>query len=102
MLRDRKDPEFNRPFATNVALFDGGPWYAIPNWPSVHHTMGGLRIDTAARVIDLWGRAIPRLYAAGEVTGGIHGAARIGGNSSADPVVFGRIAGSGAARETAL
>jgi urocanate reductase len=102
MLRERKDPDFGRPFAANVALFEGGPWYAIPNWPSVHHTMGGLRIDTAARVIDIWGRAIPRLYAAGEVTGGIHGAARIGGNSSADPVVFGRIAGSGAAAETAI
>ncbi len=101
MLRERKDPDFSRPVAANVALFDGGPWYAIPNWPSVHHTMGGLRIDATARVIDLWGRAIPRLYAAGEVTGGIHGAARIGGNSSADPVVFGRIAGGGAARETA-
>ena len=102
MLRERKDPDFNRPIAANVALFDGGPWYAIPNWPSVHHTMGGLRIDVAARVIDLWGRAIPHLYAAGEVTGGIHGAARIGGNSSADPVVFGRIAGSSAAHETAI
>ena len=102
MLRERKDPDFSRPFAANVALFDGGPWYAIPNWPSVHHTMGGLRIDNAARVIDIWGRAIPRLYAAGEVTGGIHGAVRIGGNSSADPVVFGRIAGSGAARESAI
>ena len=100
MLNERKDTDFNRPFAKDVATFDSGPWYAIPNWPSVHHTMGGLRIDRGARVIDIWGRAIPRLYAAGEVTGGIHGAARIGGNSSADPVVFGRIAGGGAAGET--
>lgn len=101
MLRERKDADFNRPFAADVSPFDSGPWYAIRNWPSVHHTMGGLRIDRAARVIDIFGQPIPRLYAAGEVTGGIHGAARIGGNSSADPVVFGRIAGSGAARETA-
>ena len=56
--------------------------------------MGGLRIDTQARVIDIWGHAIPRLYAAGEVTGGIHGAGRLGGNSSADPIVFGHIAGA--------
>ena len=102
MLRERKDPEFNRPIATDVAMFASGPWYAIRNWPSVHHTMGGLRIDSTARVIDIWGRAIPRLYAAGEVTGGIHGAARIGGNSSADPVVFGRIAGSRAAAESLI
>ncbi len=101
MLRERKDPEFNRPFAADVALFAEGPWYAIRNWPAVHHTMGGLRIDSTARVIDIWGRPIPRLYAAGEVTGGIHGAARIGGNSSADPVVFGRIAGNRVAAEAA-
>jgi urocanate reductase len=100
-LRERKDPDFNRPISADTVAFETGPWYAIPNWPSVHHTMGGLRIDSSARVMDILGRPIPRLYAAGEVTGGIHGAVRLGGNSSAAPVVFGRIAGKCAAAEPA-
>jgi fumarate reductase flavoprotein subunit len=99
LLLDRHDPDFNRPFAGDLRAFEDGPWYAVPNWPSVHHTMGGLRIDSHACVIDILGQPIPHLYAAGEVTGGIHGAARMGGNSSADPIVFGRIAGGGAAGE---
>jgi len=62
--------------------------------------MGGLRIDEKARVIDVFGKPIPRLYAAGEVCGGTHGNNRIGGNSLAECVVFGRIAGTNAAEES--
>lgn len=71
-----------------------GPYYAAPRVPTVHHTMGGVQINTDAQVIDVNGTVIPGLYAAGEVTGGIHGANRLGGNALTDTVVFGRIAGS--------
>ena len=59
--------------------------------------MGGLVIDTMTRVIDIYGQPIDGLYAAGEVTGGVHGANRLGGNAVADIVVFGRIAAQNAA-----
>lgn len=72
---------------------ENGPWYAIPRTPSVHHTMGGIVIDTDARVMNTEGNAIAGLYAAGEVTGGIHGANRMGGNALVDCLTFGRIAG---------
>ena len=74
-----------------------GPYYATPMVPAVHHTMGGIRIDRDARVLDANGNAIPGLFAAGEVTGGVHGANRVGGNGIADVVVFGRVAGTSAA-----
>ena len=63
----------------------------------VHHTMGGLMINTDTEVLKADGTAIAGLYAAGEVTGGVHGANRLGGNAVADFVVFGRIAGEEAA-----
>jgi fumarate reductase flavoprotein subunit len=63
----------------------------------VHHTMGGLKINTQTQVLNEQGEAIPGLYAAGEVTGGVHGANRLGGNAVADIIVFGRIAGQQAA-----
>ncbi len=66
---------------------------------SVHHTMGGVEINTKAQAIDRHGKVIPGLYAAGEVTGGIHGSNRVGGNAIADIMVFGRIAGANAATE---
>ena len=64
---------------------------------SVHHTMGGIRINVKAQVLDAEGHVIPGLYAAGEVTGGIHGSNRLGGNAIADVMVFGRTAGTNAA-----
>ncbi|MGO4936522.1 flavocytochrome c [Fundicoccus sp. Sow4_H7] len=70
-----------------------GPFYALMVTPSIHHTMGGLHIDTQTHVLDTEGEIIPGLYAAGELTGGIHGGNRIGGNAVLDIVVFGRIAG---------
>lgn len=70
-----------------------GPFYAIRVTAKVHHTMGGIEIDETTRVMDTSGNVIPGLFAAGEVTGGIHGANRLGGNAIADVISFGRIAG---------
>lgn len=75
-----------------------GPWYACKKVPTVHHTMGGLQINTKAQVLDKNGKVIPGLYAAGETTGGIHGSNRLGGNAIADIMVFGRTAGTNAAQ----
>ena len=72
-------------------------YYAIRITPAVHHTMGGVKIDTKAEVIGTNGKPIPGYFAAGEVTGGVHGANRLGGNAQADIIVFGRIAGQSAA-----
>ncbi|HOA20743.1 MAG TPA: flavocytochrome c [Sedimentibacter sp.] len=76
---------------------DTPPYYAGARKPTVHHTMGGIEINTEAQVIDTQGNIIPGLYAAGEVTGGIHGSNRLGGNALADINTFGRIAGRNAA-----
>lgn len=74
-----------------------GPFYALPRVPALHHTMGGIRIDTKAHVLDKSGNIIPGLYAGGEVTGGVHGGNRLGGNAVTETVVFGKIAGLSAA-----
>jgi len=73
--------------------FSEGPFHAFSITPSIHHTMGGVRIDSQARVLNEDGEAITGLYAAGEIVGGIHGANRLGGNALTDIIVFGRIAG---------
>lgn len=94
MVEAKKDPKFGR------KLFDRPivkpPFYATPRAPSIHHTMGGLQISTNAQVLDKNGKPIPGLYAAGEVTGGIHGSNRLGGNATADVLTFGRIAAKSA------
>ncbi len=77
---------------------DTAPFYAGARVPTVHHTMGGIEINEKAEVLDANGNVIPGLYAAGEVTGGIHGANRLGGNALADVNVFGKIAGESAAK----
>lgn len=74
------------------------PFYASPRVPTVHHTMGGVEIDTTTHVMDKDGNNIPGLLAAGEVTGGIHGSNRLGGNALVDIHVFGKIAGEEAAK----
>lgn len=76
---------------------DTAPFYAAPRTPTVHHTMGGIAINTSAEVVGTNGQIIPGLFAAGEVTGGIHGSNRLGGNALPDTIVFGRIAGRNAA-----
>ncbi|WP_461204963.1 flavocytochrome c [Clostridium sp. DL1XJH146] len=75
-----------------------GPYYAVEVGPAVHHTMGGLMINTDTQVINNSGDVIEGLFAAGEVTGGVHGANRLGGNAMADITTFGRIAGTNAAK----
>ena len=71
---------------------ENGPWVATPRQACVHHTMGGVTIDTDGHVLDETGAVIEAICAAGEVTGGIHGANRLGGNAVVDTVVFGRLA----------
>ena len=78
---------------------DTAPFYAGKRVPTVHHTMGGIKITPETRVVDQNGEIIKGLFAAGEVTGGIHGANRLGGNALADVHTFGRIAGATAAKE---
>ena len=73
------------------------PFYAIRLWPKVHYTPGGVGINSEAQVIDLNGRPIPHLFAAGEVCGGIHGASRLGSCALTECIIFGRIAGQQAA-----
>ena len=88
------DEEFGRTSFANK--LDTAPYYAIEVGPGVHHTMGGLKINANAEVISTEGAVIAGLYAAGEITGGVHGGNRLGGNAVADIVVFGRIAGASA------
>ena len=87
-----KDEAFGRATGMEADL-SVAPYYAIKVAPGIHHTMGGIKIDTLTHVIDTDGNIIPNLYAAGEVTGGVHGGNRIGGNAVADIVVYGRVAG---------
>ena len=91
----KKDAEFERDTGMDNDL-SVAPYYAIKIAPGIHHTMGGVKIDTKAEVIDKSGKAIPGLFAAGEVTGGVHGGNRLGGNAVADIVIFGGIASDSA------
>ena len=91
----KSDTEFNRTSFANPLT--AAPYYAIKITPAVHHTMGGIVINPKAEVLNEKGEVISGLFAAGEVTGGVHGANRLGGNAVADFTVFGRIAGQSAA-----
>ncbi|MBR5560129.1 MAG: flavocytochrome c [Clostridia bacterium] len=91
----QKDEEFGRMSFANP--LDTAPYYAVMVAPGIHHTMGGVKINTAAEVLTEAGEAIPGLFAAGEVTGGVHGANRLGGNAVCDIIVYGRIAAQSAA-----
>ncbi|MEG0764688.1 MAG: flavocytochrome c [Pseudoflavonifractor sp.] len=90
------DPEFGRT-TSMVPMSEGGPWFILKGVVSVHHTMGGVKIDTSAHVLDAGDKVIPGLYAAGEVTGSVHGNNRVGTCAISDIVVFGKIAGKSAA-----
>ena len=92
-VTDRKDPEFGKTILPDARPLIEAPFYAARVWPKVHHTMGGVQINAHAQVIDLDGAIIPGLYAAGEITGGVHGACRLGSVAIIDCLVFGRIAG---------
>jgi len=97
----KKDDDFDCMIFPDAKPTATAPFYAARLWPKVHHTMGGLVIDKNAQVFGFDLKPLKGLYAAGEVTGGIHGAVRLGGVAMADCIVFGRIAGKNAAKETA-
>lgn len=90
MVEAGVDTDFGR--TDNFNKIGEGPYFMFSSVVSVHHTMGGVQIDESARVIDTNGNVIPGLYAAGEVTGGIHGGNRLGSVAVADTAIFGRIA----------
>ena len=90
-----QDTRFERPDLPRA--LSTAPFYAIEVTPAVHHTMGGVMIDAETRVEDTDGVVIKGLFAAGEVTGGVHGANRLGGNAVSDIITFGRLAGAEAA-----
>ena len=96
----KEDPEFGKPILPEALPLDQPPFYAMRLWPKVHHTMGGVQINVRGQVINLDAHPIRGLYAAGEVTGGVHGACRLGSCAITDCLVFGRIAGRNAATET--
>jgi len=89
------DPDYSR---SPVKVLNSTKFYAIEVEPGIHYTMGGLKIDEWTQVISTDGTPIPGFFAAGEVTGGVHGADRLGGNSISETITFGRIAGTSAAR----
>ncbi len=95
-VENKKDSELNR------ELFDKkievGPFFAVSRVPSVHYTIGGVKINENTEVLDKEGNVIKGLFAAGEVTGGVHGGNRLGGNGVTDTIVFGRIAGKNASK----
>lgn len=90
----KNDPDFGRTSFANP--LNTAPYYAVKVTAGVHHTMGGLKINANTEVLNEKGEVIPGLFAAGEVTGGVHGANRLGGNAVADFTVFGRTAGAAA------
>lgn len=93
--------QFGRNFGTaRAGSIDptAGPFYATPRIPIIHHTMGGVEIDTYTRVLNVNGNVISGLYAGGEVVGGVHGTNRLAGNAITEAFVFGRIAGESAAQ----
>lgn len=96
-VKNNEDKEFGRKGMDKTRSdLSKPPYYAVQISPGIHHTMGGVQVDTKSEVLDKEGKAIPGLYAAGEVTGGIHGANRLGGNAVTDIVVFGRNAAKSA------
>ncbi len=96
--KDGKDLEFNK--RGKLTPFEAkGPFYIMKAVPAVHHTMGGVKIDENARVINTKGEIIKGLYGAGEVTGDIHGTNRLGSDAIADITVFGRIAGQNVVKD---
>ena len=94
MVADKNGPKLGRKLFDQPILKRS--FYATPRAPSIHHTMCDLRINPNAQVLDKNGNPIPGLYAAGEVTGGVHGSNHLGGNAPADVLIFGRIAAKSA------
>lgn len=91
-VKAANDAEFGRSTGMDRGI-EKGPFFAIHIHPAIHYTMGGIHITPETQVLDTNGNVIKGLYAAGEVSGGLHGNNRIGGNSIAETVIFGRQAG---------
>ena len=96
------DKDFGRNSTQMPTPLETPPFYAIRVKPAIHHTMGGIKVDAGLHVLRADGTPVPGLFAAGEVTGGFHGANRLGGNGVADIVVNGKIAGQNAAEWSVL
>ena len=94
---DDDDPDFGR--TDGLTPIDEGPFYALEVVPTMYDTAGGVRIDSDARVLNVFGDVISRLYAAGQIAGGIVGETYVGGTSLSMVLTFGRIAGRNAANE---
>jgi len=94
--KDGKDLEFNKRGV--LVPFEEGPYYIMVSKPAIHHTMGGVKINTSAQVVNEDGSIIEGLFAAGEVVGDIHGTNRLGSDAITDITVFGRIAGDSASK----
>lgn len=96
MCRTGVDGQFGRATFEDIVTIFEGPYYASPRQPAVHHTMGGVEVDEECHVLNTNGAIISGLYAAGEVTGGIHGTNRVGANAIPDALANGRVAGENA------
>ena len=96
-IEQDEDEQFDKPIPEDATKLGNAPWYAMRLWPKVHHTMGGLAINTDAQVLTEEDEPIPNLYAAGEVTGGVHGGSRLGSIAIPDCLSYGRVAGAIAA-----
>ena len=95
-----KTPKFGRPISKDLSPIETPPFYSIRLSPKVHYCMGGVMINENAQVISSKGlKPIKGLYAAGEVTGGVHGESRLGGMSIVECIVFGKIAGAHASNQ---
>jgi len=101
-VKDKFDQEFGKPILDDASPVNQPPYYGIRLWPKVHFTMGGVQINVRGQVVDLDQAPIKGLYAAGEVSGGVHGACRLGSCAITECLVFGRIAGRNAVGETLL
>ena len=99
LVKNQKDPDFGKAPRNLTKRIEKGPFWACYTGMTVHHTMGGINCNTKAQVLDWQGKVVPRLYAAGEITGGIHGTNRVGGNALLDCMVYGQIAGINAGKE---
>ena len=102
-MAQKKDDQFGRYMHKDLKPLGGEkPIYVLRLMPKVHYTMGGIQIDTSARVVDVTtDKPIAGLYAAGEASGGVHGAVRLGSCSMLSSLVWGRIAGKNAAADRA-
>jgi len=95
-VMQKQDSAFGKPLPAKAKPL-APPYYALRLWPKTHSTMGGLRINAQTQVLNTAGQVIPRLFAAGEVTGGVHGVSRLGGCAITECLVLGRLAGQNAA-----